>query len=262
MVKYAKNSDIQVFACTYDLPSLELAVALKVDGIKLNSADLTNIEMLEIAGTSGIPFTLGTGASRMDEIGLAINSVINTGAADVILMHGMQNFPTKIENANISRIKTLKTAFNTLVGYADHTSADNPFTLDIDLLALSMGACVFEKHYTIDRSLKGTDYQAALDPGELKKYVQNIHLALLALGNNKLIGPFDDDELQYRQFQKKIIVAASDLKKGHIIERRDIKLLRSDDHGGLDASCLRNLIGKKIINNIKYQDMIREKDIE
>ncbi|NIQ13506.1 MAG: hypothetical protein GTO02_03570, partial [Candidatus Dadabacteria bacterium] len=62
------------------------------------SADLTNIEMLEIAGTSGIPFTLGTGASRMDEIGLAINSVINTGAADVILMHGMQNFPTKIEN--------------------------------------------------------------------------------------------------------------------------------------------------------------------
>ena len=92
LVSYARTKNIDVFACAYDMPSLELSIELKVDGIKFNSADLNNFEMIECVAKSGIPFTLGTGASRMDEIGQAISVALNAGGDKLVLMHGRQSF--------------------------------------------------------------------------------------------------------------------------------------------------------------------------
>ena len=104
---YAKSKNILVFVCTYDIPSVQLAAKLKADGIKLNSADLSNPEVvIEVAKTK-IPFTLGTGASTIEEITNGINLAIEHGAKDIILMHGVQNFPTLTEDLNISKLGVL-----------------------------------------------------------------------------------------------------------------------------------------------------------
>lgn len=255
LVSYARAKKMDVFSCAYDMPSLEFSIQLKVDGIKFNSADLNNFEMIECVAKSGIPFTLGTGASRMDEIGHAISVALNAGGDKFVLMHGMQSFPTSLALANIRKIQSLSATFGTLVGYADHTDGEDPFSMDIDLLALGMGGAVFEKHYTIDRSLKGTDYQAALNPAELIAYVQKMRKASIALGSamNK---PFNADEIKYRTFQKKQIVAAHDLRQGTILTRKNIALLRTEDNGGLDASYLYEIIGKKLASNLNEQQLI------
>lgn len=255
LVSYARGKSIDVFACAYDMPSLELAIKLKVDGIKFNSADLNNYEMVECAAKSGIPFTLGTGASRMDEIGQAVSVALNAGSNQFVLMHGMQSFPTPLDLANIRKVKALSVTFDALVGYADHTDGEDEFAKDIDLVALGMGACVFEKHYTIDRSQKGTDYQAALNPDELTTYVKKMRAASVALGSSA-VKPFNKNEINYRSFQKKQIIAARDIKSGEVLSREDIALLRTEDAGGADASQLKVVEGKKVINAIKRHQLI------
>jgi len=256
LVQYGRACAIDVFACAYDMPSLELAIELKVDGIKFNSADLNNFEMIQVVASSGIPFTLGTGASRMDEIGQAISVALAAGSDKFILMHGMQSFPTALEQANIRRISSLITSFDALVGYADHTDGDDLFAGEIDLLAMGMGACLFEKHYTLDRSLRGTDYQAALNPDELAKYVERIRSGMAALGS-PMVKRFNSEELKYRTFQKKRLVAAVDLDAGHILTRDDVHLLRTEDPEGLDASALNAVIGKKLTHSLKAHQLIK-----
>ena len=104
LVAECRKLALPVFACAYDLPSLELALQLGVDGIKFNSADLGNREMLEMAAQSGVCFTLGTGASRLEEVGKALSIVLDNGGRRAVLMHGIQAFPTRIDKASIRLI--------------------------------------------------------------------------------------------------------------------------------------------------------------
>ena len=160
---YAFNFGIHVFACTFDLPSAELAIRLGVDGIKINSSDLSNPALLKLVAGSGIPFTLGTGASTIEEIAQAVETCLKHGVDQIIIMHGIQNFPTDIKDTNINKIKMLQSLFPFPVGYQDHTDASYPFSRIIDLLAIGAGASVIEKHITIDNSGNLEDTQKQLD---------------------------------------------------------------------------------------------------
>ncbi|MFK7905178.1 MAG: N-acetylneuraminate synthase family protein, partial [Chitinophagales bacterium] len=93
LFEYGKSQGIDVFVCTYDVPSVELAIKLKADGIKLNSSDLNNPDVLVEVAKTGIPFTLGAGASTLEEISNGLRLAVENGAKGVILMHGVQNFP-------------------------------------------------------------------------------------------------------------------------------------------------------------------------
>lgn len=231
LVKYARQFDIAVFACTYDVPSVQLAVDTKCDGIKLNSADLSNPDVLKAVAQSGIPFTLGTGASTKDEILDGLNTLENFGAKNAVLMHGVQNFPTATTDLHINRLGWLKKNFpNIPIGYADHTEGESDFAKVVDMLAVAKGAAIIEKHITLDRSKKGIDYQAALEPAEFIDFVERIHLANLALGSDEE-RPFSESDLKYRKFQKKSIVAARDLKIGETITRNDVKFIRNVEPG-------------------------------
>ena len=231
LFNYGKGLGIDMFVCTYDVPSVKLAVGLKADGIKLNSADLSNPDVLKAVAKSKIPFTLGTGASTFEEIARGLRYTYDNGAEEVILMHGVQNFPTQNKDLNIKRIALLKSVFDSYpVGYADHTDGDDEFGNVIDLLAVGLGANVLEKHITLSRKDKGIDYQAALEPEEFKKYVKDIHRGFEALGTTE-IKPFTESDLKYRKFQKKSIVAARDLKEGEVIDRKAVRFLRNEVPG-------------------------------
>ncbi|HLG02696.1 MAG TPA: N-acetylneuraminate synthase family protein, partial [Bacteroidia bacterium] len=211
--KHARGKNIAVFVCAYDVPSVNLAIECRADAIKLNSADLSNPDVLSAVAASGIPFTLGTGASTLDEIANGIAFASSHGARNIILMHGVQNFPTKIEDLNISRVELLKEVFDMPVGYHDHVDGEDPFGKIVDLIAIGLGACVIEKHITCDRSEKGIDYQAALEPAEFKQFVAQVRKAFVAYGSKKL-RPFTESDIRYRKFQKKSVVAARAIKAG------------------------------------------------
>ncbi len=256
---YARQSPVHVFACTYDVPSAELAIELGVDGIKLNSSDLSNPDLLEIVAKSKIPYTLGTGASTVEEIAQAVETSISHGGDRIIIMHGVQNFPTEIQHAQMNKIKMLRTLFHFPVGYQDHTDASHPFSRVIDLLAIGMGAGVIEKHITLDRSEKGTDYQAALEPDEFGEFVRMVRRADGAMGSKRIL-PLTRNEKDYRRFQKKNIVADSDITKGQTVVKGMLAFMRSKP--GLSPLQAHNVVGKVAKRNISRFENILPEDLE
>ncbi|HAQ70293.1 MAG TPA: hypothetical protein DCR48_04880 [Flavobacteriales bacterium] len=252
---FGKQKGIQVFVCTYDVPSVKLAASLGADGIKLNSSDLSNPEVLIEVAKSGIPLTLGTGASTMEEIARGIATLEENGAENIILMHGVQNFPTGIDDLNISRINLLRSVFPDYeVGYADHTEGGSEFSLKADLVAIGLGASVLEKHITLDRSEKGIDYQAALEPKEFEHYVNDVQMAFRAFGTSK-IKDFSASDLKYRKFQKKSIVANRDLSEGSVLHRTDVKFVRNENPG-LPPIEFSKIEGKILNSDIKENQNI------
>ncbi len=259
LTDYGRQLGIDVWACTYDVPSVELAVKLGVDGIKLNSADLSNPEVVEAVAKSGIPFTLGTGASTLDEIRGGLETAVKHGAENIILMHGVQNFPTQIEDLNISKIQLLREEFEIPVGYHDHVDGDNPFGKIVDLIAIGLGANIIEKHIALDRSKEGLDYQAALEPEEFKLFVSNLKKAHTAYGS-KEPKPFTDSELRYRKFQKKSIIAHKDLKAGDTLKREDVFFSRNND-AGIPPTKFPEMEGKKLNRDIPQFENLKLEDV-
>jgi sialic acid synthase SpsE len=251
----ARSRRLAVIAYVYDRSSLELALTLGPDALKLNASDLSNPELLDPIARSGLPFTLGTGASTMEEIAESLNFVQDRGGTQVVLMHGVQNFPTPLADANISRLRVLRDAFDTLVGYADHTAGDDPMAAYIDLVALGAGACMLEKHIIGDRKAEGVDRQAALEPEEFRGYVARMRAASAALGPDRPmpLGPAED---RYRRFQKKVAVAARDIAAGTAIRRTDLVFLRHPDPG-LSPFEAERVVGRAAARDIAKDDAIR-----
>lgn len=260
LITYAKENDILVFACAYDEPSLEKAIDWRVDGIKFNSSDLTNFPMLAKASESGIFFTLGTGASSFKEIDAAVEHCLSAGGRDFVLMHGVQSFPTKMEQASVSRVAVLSQRYQCLVGYADHTDGDLDLARYIDLLAIGAGSCVLEKHITFDRAEKGVDHESALDPASFYEYARNVRDGFAAFRCSDT-DAFTADELNYRRFQKKKIVARCDLKQGTILTAEDISFLRTEDDGGLTPDGVSKVLGNPLNRDIGFQELVGEESI-
>ena len=259
LMTHARCYDIAVSAFVYDDVSMEWALALKPDMLKINSSDISNPDIIVAAAQSGLPFTLGTGASTMQEVEEAINLTLRHGGDRLVLQHGVQNFPTDANNAHIRRISLLKDKFDCLVMYADHTDAKLDIAQALDLTAIGMGACMIEKHIVLDRAQEGVDWQAALEPGEFKSYVNTMQAGWSALGPNFIQAPTDSDE-KYRRFQKKSIVAASDIHAGAIITREHVAFLRAQGKdSGLSPMQFSRIEGRSIRRFIpKWQQITLE----
>lgn len=257
---HARKYPFDVFVCTFDMPSARLAVELGADGIKLNSSDLSNPELLEFVAASGMPFTLGTGASEMDEIAKALQRAEAAGAKNLVIMHGVQNFPTEIENAHIWKVRLLDELFPYPVGYADHTDAELKLARDVDLIALGAGATLLEKHITLDRAEKGVDYQAALEPDELTAWVAMIREGEKARGATAIL-PLSESDHAYRRFQKKSVVAARSLEVGEIITRQDLLFLRCAGDPGIPPAYVEKILGRKAVFDIKPYEKIQIESI-
>lgn len=259
-IEYARKFDIDVIVFAYDNESLKFAIDQKVDAIKFNSSDLLNIDMLKTAARSNIPFLLHTGSSTMDEIANAIEYARKFDPGQMILMHGVQNFPTSIENANISRMQLLKENFKLPTGYDDHTEGETDIAKVIDLIAVGAGADVLEKHITLSRAEKGIDYVSALEADEFKAYIERIHLASKAIGFRKIM-PLNESDHKYRNFQKKSVTAIRNLRSGHQISRDDFKFLRNKEVGISPLDSLK-ILGQTLNKDINKFDNITFKDVE
>lgn len=262
IVTYARQFDIHVSIFAYDEPSLELGLTLEPDMLKLNSSELSNPTMLVVAAQSGLPFTLGTGASSIDEIRRAVELVISNGGENLILMHGVQNFPTALEDANLRKIRRLKDEFGGLVIYADHTDANHHLSQYIDMVAISMGAELVEKHLILDRSKRGVDSQAALEPKEFKRYVETIRSSWAALGNYDF-QPLTDNEKKYRRFQKKSLVANRKMSAGEVIQPSDVNYLRvqSEMEGIAPIDFESKAQGKRLVQDKERFEQILLEDL-
>ncbi len=251
--RYAQEQNIPFIADAYDLPSCALISTLDVDAVKVHSADLTNPELIEVTAQLHKPIFLGVGATTMDEMGNAIH-LIRKYHNNIILMHGFQAFPTKLEDIHFHYVNTLKTAFNLPIGILDHTEGETFMSKVIPLLTPFVGAQVIEKHFTLDRSLQGIDYESSVNPPTLKEIVENLRHIEVTLGSSTPPAVFSPAEQRYRDWMKKAIVAENDIPPGTIITRAHLAFKRAGP--GLRPMDVHQVLGKTAKEHIKQHQII------
>jgi len=245
---FAKNAGIVFFSKPSYEGAVDLLMKMGVPAMKIGSGDVTYLTLLHRVARTGLPIILSTGMSTLGEIEDAMNAIHSEGNADIILLHCTSNYPSSYADANLKAMLTLKQAFQVPVGYSDHSLG-----ITIPIAAVSLGACVIEKHFTLDRNLPGPDHKASLEPNEFREMINSIRIAEEALGSP--IKKPVEAEAEMRMIARKSIVASVDIAEGEIITREMLSFKRPGT--GLSQTFLELILGRKAKIDIKKDDIMR-----
>ena len=172
---YCRDKGILWFASPWDVPSVDFLSRFSPPCYKVASASLTDDELLTRIRKEGVPVILSTGMSTMEQITHAIDVL---GADDLVVLHCTSSYPARNEELNLRMIETLSSRFGVPIGYSGHEVG-----LQTSLAALTLGACLIERHITLDRAMWGTDQAASLEPQGLARLVRDIRVIESALGD-------------------------------------------------------------------------------
>jgi sialic acid synthase SpsE len=253
---YARSLGLAVCAMPNDIQSLRLCKKLEPDAYVIAAACFIEEEFVsEVAGEMK-PVILRIGGATLGETESTVNLIRQQGSGEMVLLHGFQSYPTRIEDTHLNLLPTLKIAFQLPVGLADHVDAESPLALIVPLVALASGASVIEKHVTHDRKLKGEDFESALNPDELKQFVGYTREVEKSFGSSSFT-PLSEAEKRYREVSRKRTVATRLIKKGEKIAREDITFKRADD--GIYPDEIGFVVGRTAKEDIKEDTpIIRE----
>jgi N,N'-diacetyllegionaminate synthase len=235
--KYCDKKGIVFFSSAFDLESLNFLESIGVKYHKIPSGDIINLPYLEKIGTLNKNVLLSTGMSSLGEIETAINILVENGTSrnKIILLHCTSEYPAPVNEVNLFAIQTLKNTFKLRTGYSDHTEG-----IEISLAAVALGAEVIEKHFTLDRRMKGPDHKASVEPDELKSMVSAIRNIESAFGDG--IKKPTRSELKNMTVIRKSIVAAKPIKKGEVFSISNLGLKRPGN--GLSPLRWYDILGK------------------
>jgi len=251
--------NMEIIACVYQLGGVDFCQKIEVDAFKIHSSDLSNPYLVKYVAETGKRIDLSIGASSLDEIEGALEWIRKTSDSEICLMYGYQNFPTSTNEIHLAYMMKLKELFELPVGYQDHSDAETDAAFWLPAAALGMGVNILEKHITHDRSLKGADHEAALNPDEFGRFVIMVREIEGAKGST-VPKPFTTEEMKYRRYSKKSIVVTRDLQAGTIIGEEDIRFMRTETLG-LSPDQVHRLIGKKLNRDIQAYQLIRGEDV-
>lgn len=247
LFNYCKKKKIIFLSTPFDSQSAEFLYRLGIAAFKIGSTDLTNIPLLLQVAKYTKPIILSTGMSTLLEVKETVEAIYSTGNKKLILLHCTSNYPTKYKDVNLRAMDTLKKKFDIPVGYSDHTLG-----FEVALAAVAMGACIIEKHFTLNKSLPGPDHQASLEPRELKMLVEGIRKIEESLGKEKkeLLA----SERQMCRLMRKSIAANTDIHKDSVITEEMLTIKRPGT--GLAPRELPLVLGKKAQRDIPSDTLI------
>jgi N-acetylneuraminate synthase len=227
-----------VFLSTpFDRGSVDLLKTLDVLAFKVGSGELTNLPFLKYIAEQRKPLIVSTGMSTLDEVKAAVDVVKKAEDPNLVLLHCVSNYPASASSVNLRAMKTLEKNFEVPSGYSDHTGG-----IEISLAAAALGACVIEKHFTLDRSLPGPDHKASLEPNELRAMAAGIRKVQAALGDGRKQPAAE--ELNTAAVARRSLVAACDLRAGTVLAESMIAIRRPGT--GLPPARLQELIGRRL----------------
>jgi len=216
--------------------------------IKNGSDFLTNFKILKVLAAKKIPLILSTGMCREKEINFALNFLKNYRKNNIILLHCVSNYPTKIQDSNISRISNLKNKYKLLCGYSDHTIG-----VTSAISARLLGSIWFEKHFTLDKKQDGPDHLFSCNEKDLKHYITSINEVDKCLGNGKI--DYSKVEKTSRELYGISCFSKKNIPKNKKIDLHDITFLRPGD--GIPPSKINKIIGKRALINIKERTKLK-----
>ena len=255
LINYCKKKKIEFLSTPFDEESANMLVEIGMKGFKVASSDITNHPFLEFLAKKKLPILLSTGASSINEIKEAVRIINKSGNKKILIMQCTLCYPTKPQDANLLAINDIKRNFpKYLVGLSDHT-------LGIEIASASVlyGVSAIEKHFTFNKKLlKSADHWLSIDPGELKKLVENVRTINLSMGNGKKIALKCENKA--RKFARRSIVANKKISKGEVLTKNKIYFKRPGT--GISPSLLKKVLGKRAKKEITYDKLITFKDLK
>jgi sialic acid synthase SpsE len=212
--EYSESLGLVFFASAWDEPSLIQVLDLDVELLKICSADLVNVPLIRKYAAAGIPVILSTGMSSLEDIDVAL-AEIRAYHDDVVLLHCNSTYPCPEEQIGLPVMDGLRERYGLPVGYSGHEQGIGP-----SVAAVALGACVVERHFTLDKTLKGTDHQASLEPAELASMVlmiREVEKAMRVKGKKV----FPEEQAAAKKLRK-CIVFSRDLPAGHVLAEADL----------------------------------------
>lgn len=237
LIAYCLRKDIQFLSTPFDKTAADFLEELGVPVFKIGSGEITNTPFLEYVARKKKPIILSTGMSNIGEVEKALEAIYTGGNNNVVLLHCVSEYPAPVEQINLRAMETMKRAFQIPVGYSDHTTG-----IEVAIAAVALGACLIEKHLTLDRNMKGPDHMASIEPEELKCMLRSIRNVEKALGT-AIKKPADCEIPNIDTIRKKLVFARN-VKKGTKLSTYDISIKRAER--GIVPSQLRLVLGKTL----------------
>ena len=248
IVRSAEQLNIDIFATFAHAEDVIIANELQLPAIKVSSGNLTNFPLLKNVAKTGVSVLLSTGLSYLSEVDEAVRYLEKNGNNQIGILHCTALYPASPRDVNLLVIKTLRKAFPYPIGFSDHTKG-----ICSAIASVALGAKIIEKHFTLDRSMEGSDHCFSSTPEELMQLVRSIREIELSMGSS--IKRPVSDEISLRDKLRRSIVAARNIEKGEILTEDKITAKRSKVKG-LAPRYIEIIVGREVKKTISKDDPI------
>lgn len=242
LAQYAGERDIVFFSTPTGVDGIEALVELGVPLLKNGSDYLQHLPLIEAMARTGIPTVLSTGMANLSEVDDAVRAFRGAGGEELVLLHCTSSYPTPPSDVHLRKISTYQCAFGCSVGLSDHTEG-----VVAAVGAVMLGACMIEKHFTLDKTLPGPDHRFSADSEEFDRLVREVRTVEAMLGE-ETIGPTPSEE-QAREAFRLSCLAAREMQAGERIGRDDVLISRPGT--GLPPTAKELLIGRKTKRHVR-----------
>lgn len=250
--EYANELGLIPFSTPFSLKGLSFLVnKLKVPCLKVAASDVNYIDMLNEMGKTGLPIMLSLGKCTLSEADLAINTLIENGCEKLVVMHCVSQYPSPMEEMNLNVIKSLKMLYpEAVIGFSDHSLG-----ITAALGAVALGAKVVEKHFTINKELKGPDHWFSMDTQDMSSLVKEIRNLEMAMGHpRKMVLTC---EIEEKERSTRSLVLKKEIKAGEIITEEHIKVVRPG--WGISPIDKEKIIGMRTTNDLSDNTVLEWK---
>ena len=238
---------IRFMSTPFDEDSADVLSGLGVTVFKTPSGEITNLPYLAHVARKGVPMIVSTGMATLGEVEAAVNTIRAAGNPAIVLLQCVSNYPADPADVNLRAMQTMAQAFGVPVGFSDHTAG-----IEVALAAVALGACVIEKHFTLDRAMPGPDHAASLEPEQLAAMIRGIRTVEAALGHGRKEPAAS--ELNTAEVARKSLVAAHDLAAGTVLSAGELAVKRPGT--GLPPAMRPYVIGRTLRVNVRAGTLI------
>ena len=238
--KIANDLGLDCFSTPFDASAIELLEKMDVPAHKIASFEMADLPLLRRIAATGKPIIMSTGMATLEEIAESVQTLRDAGCTQLALLKCTSAYPAPPEEMNLRTIPDLARRFNVPVGLSDHTLG-----IAVTVAAVSLGACIVEKHFTLSRNTPGPDSVFSLEPAEFRTMVDAIRIAEKSLG--KVNYELTKGEMASRVFRRSLFVVA-DVKLGDVFSEANVRSIRPGH--GLSPKHLGEVLGRKAASDI------------
>jgi sialic acid synthase SpsE len=220
LMSFCSDFGIEFLSSPCDYKAVDQLGNMGMPAFKLASFDLPDLDLIRYMAAFNRPLLLSTGMASYSDIQAALDAAKETGNDQVVLLQCTSLYPAPTDLSNLAAIDTMKRAFGVPVGYSDHTLGDH-----ISIAAVALGACLIEKHFTLDRNLPGPDHAFAIEPSELTEMIRRIREVEAAIGDGVKNGP-REAELEMFEKGRRSLHVIIEIKAGEIITKENLRVKR------------------------------------